>query len=210
MLNEGCARRWWRRRRSRWATTCRRWTWSMSRRDGLLCSHLHSCPQMPRSISPPLFLFLSRVLAHSPTTFPLTFHCWFFLYSNQPWVPCLPQLPPPLPANAIPIAAATPASQTFALRVIELEEYRRRLREYLNARMHSVRRECGAGWLTDRRADRETDRRTVEESALTYACAGFGEEGSPDSAEIAEYEPAEGRRYKGGYGRGIAPYLGRQ
>uniref|UniRef100_A0A7S0NB16 Nucleolar protein 56 n=1 Tax=Cryptomonas curvata TaxID=233186 RepID=A0A7S0NB16_9CRYP len=28
--------------------------------------------------------------------------------------------------------------QTFALRVIQLEEYRRRLREYLNARMHSV------------------------------------------------------------------------
>ena len=31
------------------------------------------------------------------------------------------------------------AAQTFALRVTELEEYRRRLREYLNARMHSVR-----------------------------------------------------------------------
>ena len=29
--------------------------------------------------------------------------------------------------------------QTFAARVIDLEEYRRRLREYLNARMHSVR-----------------------------------------------------------------------
>jgi hypothetical protein len=39
---------------------------------------LFSSPFLPSNasfLSPPLFLFLSRVLTHSPTAFPLTFHC---------------------------------------------------------------------------------------------------------------------------------------
>lgn len=42
--------------------------------------------------------------------------------------------------------------QTFADRVINLEEYRRQLREYLNARMHGTRLPPRARALTDERA----------------------------------------------------------